>query len=86
MAGLILQLGLEATLNGHTDNVGGQDYNKDLSERRARAVRNYLISKGIDPGMVKSEGFGFSKPVAENDTEDGRAQNRRVEIRLRKLQ
>ncbi|MCB0607081.1 MAG: OmpA family protein [Lewinella sp.] len=86
MAGLILQLGLEATLNGHTDNVGGQDYNKDLSERRAKAVRNYLISKGIDPGMVKSEGFGYSKPVAENDTEDGRAQNRRVEIRLRKLQ
>ncbi len=86
MAALIRELSLEATLDGHTDSMGAADYNLDLSRRRAKAVRDYLVSKGIDAGLVKSEGFGLTRPVAKNDTEAGRALNRRVEIRLRKLQ
>lgn len=86
MAALIRELSLEATLDGHTDSMGAAEYNLDLSRRRAKAVRDYLVSKGIDAALVKSEGFGLTRPVAKNDTETGRALNRRVEIRLRKLQ
>ena len=67
---------------GHTDNTGGQALNQPLSERRAATVGEYLVSRGIATGRVVKQGFGFSRPVASNDTPEGRAQNRRVEIVL----
>lgn len=67
-------------IEGHTDNVGGTEYNKTLSKGRADSVKEYLISKGIDPGKIRTEGFGDTKPIAPNDTEEGKTQNRRVEI------
>ena len=67
---------------GHTDNTGGQALNQQLSERRAATVGDYLVSRGIATGRVVKQGFGFSRPVASNDTPEGRAQNRRVEIVL----
>jgi outer membrane protein OmpA-like peptidoglycan-associated protein len=66
---------------GHTDSKGTDEYNLKLSRRRAQAVRDYLVSHGIAASRIRTEGFGESKPVASNDTEDGRAQNRRVELR-----
>jgi OOP family OmpA-OmpF porin len=70
----------QITLEGHTDDVGGAAFNKDLSERRAAAVRAYLVSAGIAPGRLSTVGFGLEQPVASNQTQSGRAQNRRVEI------
>jgi outer membrane protein OmpA-like peptidoglycan-associated protein len=71
---------LRASLEGHTDSVGSDAYNLKLSKRRAEAVRDYLVSKGIAASRLTTEGYGESKPVASNDTAEGRAQNRRVEI------
>ncbi len=68
-------------IQGHTDNIGSAGSNKELSLRRAQAVKNYLIGKGIMPNRMTTEGFGFSKPVALNGTDAGRALNRRVEVR-----
>jgi OOP family OmpA-OmpF porin len=67
---------------GHTDSKGTDQYNEALSLRRARAVRDYLIKGGIPANDIKVEGFGESKPVASNETDEGRQQNRRVELRL----
>ncbi len=67
-------------LGGHTDNVGGNELNQKLSQDRADSVREYFVSKGIEPDRVASKGFGETKPVATNDTDDGRQQNRRVEF------
>lgn len=69
-------------IEGHTDNVGSRNYNVDLSQRRAKAVLDYLVSKGIDRKRLSSKGFGFDQPIATNDTPLGRAKNRRVEFRL----
>src|SRR5690606_38876694 len=65
---------------GHTDNKGTDQYNQGLSERRAKAVKSYAVSQGLAGRRVKTEGKSFHEPIAENDTEAGRAQNRRVEI------
>ena len=65
---------------GHTDSQGSDDYNMKLSQDRAEAVRNYLISKGIAADRLTAKGYGESKPVADNATEEGRTQNRRVEL------
>jgi len=67
---------------GHTDNTGGAQLNQELSERRAATVGNYLVSRGIVAGRIVQQGFGYSRPVASNDTAEGRAANRRVEIVL----
>lgn len=67
-------------IEGHTDNVGEDAYNLNLSKARAKVVMNYFISKGIPASRLTSEGYGESKPVATNDTEEGKAKNRRVEI------
>lgn len=67
---------------GHTDWVGPDEYNQKLSERRAEAVKAYLVSKGVDPQKVYTEGKGEKQPVADNKTRDGRAKNRRVEIEV----
>jgi OOP family OmpA-OmpF porin len=66
-------------ISGHTDNIGSTEYNRDLSEKRANAVKTYLKSKGIDNSM-KINALGASKPIVPNDTEENRAKNRRVEI------
>jgi outer membrane protein OmpA-like peptidoglycan-associated protein len=68
------------TIEGHTDAIGADAQNQTLSEKRAEAVKAYLVAGGIDTGRLKSAGFGESKPVAGNATELGRAQNRRVEL------
>lgn len=67
---------------GHTDAVGGNEYNQKLSVRRAEAVKAYLVSKGIEKNRVYTEGKGKAQPVADNKTADGRAKNRRVEIEV----
>jgi outer membrane protein OmpA-like peptidoglycan-associated protein len=67
---------------GHTDSVGSDTYNQGLSERRARSAADYLISQGVSAGKVTTEGLGESQPVADNGTDAGRAQNRRVEIHV----
>lgn len=66
-------------ISGHTDNIGSDDYNKTLSEKRALAVKTYLIEKGVDKRRLKHVGYGSSKPVGDNATEEGRALNRRTE-------
>lgn len=65
---------------GHTDNRSSDSYNMDLSARRAEAVRNYLISKGISADRLTAKGYGESMPIADNNTEEGRFKNRRVEL------
>lgn len=67
---------------GHTDNIGTSEYNRFLSMRRAEAVRQYLIEKGIAAERLQAEGFGMDKPIASNNTEEGRALNRRVEFTI----
>ncbi len=69
-------------VEGHTDNIGSKAYNISLSEKRAESVKNYLVSQGIDGGRISTDGLGFDFPVATNDTNEGRQQNRRVEIIL----
>lgn len=69
-------------LSGHTDWIGTEGYNQALSERRAASVRDYLVSKGVDGDRVRSFAFGETRPVDSNETEDGRARNRRVELQL----
>lgn len=67
---------------GHTDSTGSDSYNQALSERRAVAVADYLASRGVQPARIGTRGFGKSQPVASNDTDAGRAANRRVEIKI----
>lgn len=70
-------------VKGHTDSSGAEKYNQELSERRANAVRNYLIAKGVAPDRITAIGFGMTMPVASNDTAEGRERNRRVEIEIK---
>ena len=67
---------------GHTDSQGDSDSNQKLSEDRARAVMNYFSAKGISPSRMKADGMGENRPVASNDTEEGRALNRRIEVHI----
>lgn len=68
------------SVEGHTDSVGDDSFNQELSEKRARTVRDYLLFQRIAPERVRARGFGESRPIASNETSDGRQQNRRVEI------
>ena len=70
------------SVEGHTDAVGADAYNQDLSERRANSVMDYLAGKGVSPSRLSSKGFGESNPIATNETREGRALNRRVELLL----
>jgi outer membrane protein OmpA-like peptidoglycan-associated protein len=72
--------GLRIELGGHTDDVGADAANMTLSEQRARAVRDFVIGKGIAADRITAKGYGETKPVAPNDTEEGRALNRRTEV------
>ena len=74
---------LKATIVGHTDNQGSRGYNKRLSLDRANAVMDWLTAKGIAASRISAEGRGMDEPVASNDTEQGRAQNRRTAVQLR---
>lgn len=76
---------MEIALGGHTDNVGSEESNLKLSTDRAKAVLNYLVSKGIAQTRISSNGYGKSKPVVENDTEEHKALNRRVEFTIIKI-
>jgi outer membrane protein OmpA-like peptidoglycan-associated protein len=69
-------------IEGHTDSIGTDAYNQKLSERRANAVRDYLVGKGIDAGRLEAVGYGESRPIADNKTSEGRAQNRRTEFNV----
>ena len=76
----------EISVEGHTDNVGGDDYNQRLSEQRAGSVRDYLVDQGVPNERVSAIGYGKSRPKASNDTPEGRQVNRRVEIHIRAIQ
>jgi outer membrane protein OmpA-like peptidoglycan-associated protein len=81
IAGIILNYpGLKLEAEGHTDNVGSEEFNQKLSEQRSDSVRQYLITQGISQGSITSIGRGFTVPVAPNDTAAGRQKNRRVEL------
>lgn len=74
----------EVTIEGHTDNIGSAEYNLDLSHRRAQAVRQMLIGRfGVSAARLKAKGYGYSRPVESNATDQGRAHNRRVEVSRR---
>jgi len=81
VSGIVLAYqGLRLAVEGHTDSIGTDEYNRRLSEQRADAVRDYLIQQGIGSDAITASGFGKSEPVASNDTPEGRQQNRRVEL------
>ena len=73
---------LKIEISGHTDNVGSAQYNQQLSENRAKAVVDYLVDKGISNTRLEYKGYGFKQPIAGNDTEQGRQQNRRTEFKV----
>jgi len=83
VSGIILAYpSLHLAVEGHTDSVGSDEYNQDLSERRAESVRDYFVQQGIVAGSIEARGFGKTEPIASNDTSEGRQQNRRVELVL----
>jgi outer membrane protein OmpA-like peptidoglycan-associated protein len=73
-------------VDGHTDAIGEDAFNMDLSRRRAEAVVAYMVGRGVAPERLTSEGFGESQPIADNRTEEGRAKNRRVELTILDLE
>lgn len=75
---------IEIEMSAHTDSYGSDDYNFKLSDNRARSVREYILAKGITPTRIISQGYGETKPVAENDTDENRQLNRRVEFKILK--
>ncbi len=83
VSGIILAYpSLHVSVEGHTDSIGSDDYNQNLSEQRAQAVRDYFVQQGISSSTIEFHGFGKTSPIASNDTPDGRQQNRRVELVL----
>jgi outer membrane protein OmpA-like peptidoglycan-associated protein len=73
---------MKIEISGHTDNIGSESYNKELSLNRARAVFDYLVKQGIAQDRMGYRGYGFSKPIADNSTEEGRAENRRTSFTI----
>ncbi|KUO60772.1 hypothetical protein APF79_04630 [bacterium BRH_c32] len=72
---------LKVEIQGHTDSIGSESYNQKLSEKRANAVKNYLLARGIAANRLSIKGFGETSPMADNNTADGRAMNRRIEFK-----
>lgn len=79
---LLMNPNMKAEIQGYTDNVGSESYNKNLAQKRAEVVKGYLTSKGIAANRLTAVGFGESNPVADNKTADGRAMNRRIEFKV----
>jgi outer membrane protein OmpA-like peptidoglycan-associated protein len=73
---------LKVEVAGHTDSNNSDAYNQQLSERRAKAVMEYFVAKGVAAEQLTAKGYGESQPIADNGTAEGRAQNRRVELRI----
>jgi len=83
IAGILLtSKGYSITVHGHTDDVGSAEYNQELSERRAQAVRDYLVQAGIGPKIISTQGFGKTKPLVPETTPEARSKNRRVEVEI----
>ena len=83
VSGIVLAYpSLHVAVEGHTDSIGTDEYNQDLSEHRALSVRDYFVQQGIPASAIEARGFGKSEPIASNDTAEGRQQNRRVELVL----
>ena len=81
ISGIVLaHPGLSLQIEGHTDSVGGDEFNQQLSERRADSVRDFLAEQGVAPSTITAHGFGKTQPVATNETAEGRQRNRRVEL------
>jgi len=72
----------QITISGHTDNIGNERFNVTLSKQRAKSVSDYLIELGLNLNRIKSFGYGDSKPIETNKTEEGRNKNRRVEFKI----
>jgi outer membrane protein OmpA-like peptidoglycan-associated protein len=77
---LLAHPGLSLQIEGHTDNVGSDEFNQELSGRRANSVRDFLAQQGVPMSSMTASGFGKSQPIAANDTPEGRQRNRRVEL------
>lgn len=77
-----LKPGMEIEISGHTDSIGKLDHNMKLSDKRALAVRDYLISKELNGKRIYTKGYGPTIPIAPNDTEEGRQRNRRIEVKV----
>ena len=73
---------LRIEIGGHTDNTGSISFNQTLSLKRAQAVADYLVQRGIHPDRITAAGYGFDKPIGDNRTEEGRAKNRRTELKI----
>ena len=82
IADLLKNTSMHIVIKGHTDNVGNAEYNMELSKKRAEAVYRYLLKNGADAGRLKYEYYGMTRPIASNDTEEGRLTNRRVEFEI----
>ena len=82
LARLLKKMNLNVEIGGHTDDVGSDEVNDRLSQARADAVRDFLVSRGCNASAITAKGYGKNKPIAKNDTERGRAKNRRVEMRV----
>jgi len=77
---LLKHQSIKIRISAHTCKLGSEEYNQELSERRAKAVADYLIRKGVPPPSIRWKGWGSSHPIADNSTEEGRNRNRRVEL------
>ena len=84
VAEVLIRTNARIDVKGHTDNIGGSDFNMDLSKERAKAVMEYLINKGAKRSQITYSYYGETRPIASNDTEDGRLRNRRVEFEFLK--
>jgi OOP family OmpA-OmpF porin len=73
---------LKVRIEGHTDSIGTDKYNEELSDKRAKAVLDYIVEHGVDAGRLESKGFGEASPIGDNETDEGREKNRRVEFKI----
>ena len=85
LAKILVSQGLKTQIHGYTDDVGSASYNQELSRKRASAVKEYLIAKGCQDNLISTEGYGEANPIGDNQTEEGRAANRRVEISFERV-